>query len=105
MVTNVRDTKSAVDAATDAVNDAAHVAADKISNGLDEAARGASRFSQRLRENGADLQDELLDAGERFSEGAKRIGDVAAEQIRAHPLAAFGIAFAIGVVATRLMRR
>lgn len=105
MVSNVRDTKSAVEEAVDAVNDAAHTASDKISDGIEEAARTASRFGQKLRENGADLQDELLDAGERFSDGAKRIGDVAAEQIRAHPLAAFGIAFAIGVVATRLMRR
>jgi ElaB/YqjD/DUF883 family membrane-anchored ribosome-binding protein len=105
MVSNVRDTKSAVEEAVDAVNDAAHTASDKISNGIEEATRTASRFGQKLRENGADLQDELLDAGERFSDGAKRIGDVAAEQIRAHPLAAFGIAFAIGVVATRLMRR
>ncbi len=105
MVSNVRDTKPALDDAADAISDAAHAAAGKISDGIDEATRSASRFSQRLRENGAHLQDDLLDAGERFGDGAKRIGEVAAEQIRAHPLAAFGIAFAIGVVATRLMRR
>ena len=87
------------------IEDAAHTVAGKIGDGIDEAARTASRFSQRLRANSEVLQDELGDAGERIADGAKRIGDIAAEQIRAHPLAAFGVAFAIGVVATRLLRR
>ena len=36
--------------------------------------------------------------------GAKQFGDAAAEQIREHPLAAFGIAFAAGVLLSRLLR-
>lgn len=105
MANNVRETKSSIDEAADAAGNAAHTVAGKISEGIDEAARSAHRFSQRLRNNGANLQEDLLEAGERFGDGAKRIGDVAAEQIRAHPLAAFGIAIAIGVVATRLLHR
>ena len=79
--------------------------ADQISNGIDEVARKASRFTERLRENGSALNDELSAAGERFGDGAKRFGSVASEQIRAHPLAAIGIAVAAGVIVSRLMRR
>lgn len=102
---NTRDSQKSLDEAADLVGSAAHGVAGKIGDGIDEAARTANRFTQRLRENGALLQDQLGDAGDRFADGAKRIGGIAAEQIRAHPLAAFGVAFAIGVVATRLMRR
>lgn len=62
------------------------------------------RFTSKLRANGAQLEDELRDAGERFSEGAKKFSEAATEQIREHPLAAFGIAFAAGVVLSRLLR-
>lgn len=79
--------------------------ADQISNGIDEVARKASRFTERLRENGSALNDELSAASERFGDGAKRLGSVASEQIRAHPLAAIGIAVAAGVIVSRLMRR
>ena len=96
-----RDVRNSIDEATDV----AGKVAGKISDGLDEAARSASRFSERLRSNGAALHEELSAASDRFGDGAKRLGDVAAEQIRAHPLAAFGIAVAVGVVASRLLRR
>ena len=79
--------------------------ADQISSGIDEVTRSASRFSERLRNNGSALQEELSAASERFGEGAKRMGSVATEQIRAHPLAAIGIAVAAGVIVSRLMRR
>ena len=97
-MSNARETHTSL-------GDTAQSVAGSIGEGIDEAARTASRFGDRLRANGAVLQEELGDAGERLAEGAKRIGDIAAEQIRAHPLAAFGIAFAVGVVATRLLRR
>jgi len=77
----------------------------QISEGIDEVARSASRFSEKLRNNGAALNEELSAAGERFGEGAKRLGSIASEQIRAHPLAAVGIAVAAGVIASRLLRR
>jgi ElaB/YqjD/DUF883 family membrane-anchored ribosome-binding protein len=79
--------------------------ADQISDGIDDVARTASRFSERLRSNAGALHEELNEAGERFGDGAKRLGAVASEQIRAHPLAAVGIAVAAGVLVSRLMRR
>ncbi len=79
--------------------------ADQISEGIDQVARSASRFSERLRSNGSALQEELSAAGERFGDGAKRFGSIASEQIRAHPIAAVGIAVAAGVLLSRLTRR
>lgn len=62
------------------------------------------RLRAKLRANGAQLEDDLRAAGDRFADGAKKFGTAAAEQIREHPLAAFGVAFAAGVVLTRLLR-
>jgi ElaB/YqjD/DUF883 family membrane-anchored ribosome-binding protein len=62
------------------------------------------RLREKLRANGARLEDELRDAGARLAGGAKQFGAAAAEQIREHPLAAFGIAFAAGIVISRLLR-
>lgn len=62
------------------------------------------RLREKLKSNGAQLEDELRDAGERFSDGARKFSDAAVEQVRAHPLAAFGVAFAAGVVLSRLLR-
>lgn len=84
---------------------AASNVADQISDGIDQVARTASRFSERLRNSGSALQDDLSAAGERFGDGAKRISSVASEQIRAHPIAAIGIAVAAGVLLSRLTRR
>jgi ElaB/YqjD/DUF883 family membrane-anchored ribosome-binding protein len=62
------------------------------------------KLGAKLRANGARLEEELHDARERIGEGARQFGDAAAEQIRAHPLAAFGIAFAAGVLISRVLR-
>lgn len=97
-------TKSAT-TPVDADTNVASKMADQISTGIEEVTRSASRFGERLRENGSALNEELSAASERFGEGAKRFGTVASEQIRAHPLAAVGIAVAAGVVVSRLMRR
>lgn len=83
---------------------AASKVADQISEGIDQVARTATRFGERLRNNGNALHEELNAAGERFGDGAKRIGSVATEQIRAHPLAAIGIAVVAGILLTRLTR-
>ncbi len=63
------------------------------------------RLRAKLRANGAKLEDDLRDAGTRFADGAKKFGEAATEQIRENPLAAFGIAFAAGVVVSRWLRR
>ncbi len=79
--------------------------AEQISDGIDQVTSSASRFSERLRKNGSALHEELNAAGERFGDGAKRFGSVASEQVRAHPIAAVGIAVVAGVLLSRLMRR
>ena len=104
MSTPSMESKKAIDDAAEAASSAASVVAGKISGKLDEAARTASRFSEKLRDNGAALQEDLSAAGERFGDGAKRLGAVTSEQIRNHPLAAIGIAVAVGYVAARLLR-
>lgn len=58
----------------------------------------------KLRSNGAHLEDELRDAGARFSDGAKKLAEAAAAQVREHPMAAFGVAFAAGLVVSRWLR-
>lgn len=90
---------------SDAKDSVSSKVASQISEGIDQVSNTASRFTERLRESGSDLQDELNAAGERFGDGAKRLGTVASEQIRTHPLVAVGIAVAAGVIVSRLMRR
>ena len=97
-------TKASDNSIEGSANGASKVA-DQISDGIDQVARTASRFSERLRNNGSALHEELSAAGERFGDGAKRLGSVASDQIRAHPLAAIGIAVAAGVLLSRLSRR
>ena len=62
-------------------------------------------LGEKLRANGAQLEDDLRDAGTRFANGAKKFSEAATEQIRDNPLAAFGVAFAAGIVVSRLLRR
>ncbi len=79
-------------------------AADAVKDGSEAMKSELFRLRAKLRENGAQLEDELRDAGERFAEGAKKFSEAATEQIRAYPLTAFGIAFAVGVVVSRILR-
>ncbi|GAA0718561.1 hypothetical protein [Dokdonella soli] len=94
---NVRDMKQPLDEATDGIAAAAHETAESTKEEL-------QRLRAKLRANGAQLEDDLRDAGTRFAEGAKKFSDAAVEQVREHPLAAFGIAFAAGVVVSRWLR-
>ncbi len=84
----------------DSAEDVADLAKDSVSAARDH----ARRFGETLRTSGARLEDDLKDASQRFSAGAKQFGTAAGDQIRQHPLAAFGIAFAAGVLLTRALR-
>jgi ElaB/YqjD/DUF883 family membrane-anchored ribosome-binding protein len=95
---SVREVKQQLDDAGDDVKAAAHETAEATRSEL-------RRLREKLRANGAQLEEELREAGERFAEGAKTFGNAAAEQVRAHPMAAFGIAFAAGFVLSRALRR
>jgi ElaB/YqjD/DUF883 family membrane-anchored ribosome-binding protein len=93
----VRDMKQQIDEAGADVAEAAR-------EGVETTTGEFHRLRAKLRSNGAHLEDELRDAGERFAEGAKKFSEAATEQVREHPLAAFGIAFAAGVVVSRWLR-
>jgi ElaB/YqjD/DUF883 family membrane-anchored ribosome-binding protein len=96
-MSTLRDTKQAAEDVGDQVAEAARGSADAARTEF-------SKLGAKLRANGARLEEELEDARERIGEGARKFGDAAAEQIREHPLAAFGVAFAAGVLISRLMR-
>lgn len=101
---SIRDMKQGASKAADNLGDAADDAGETIKDGLKDTAEELHRLGDRLRANGTQLEDDLRDAGRRFSEGARKFGDAAAEQIREHPLAAFGVAFAAGMIVTRWLR-
>jgi ElaB/YqjD/DUF883 family membrane-anchored ribosome-binding protein len=94
---NVREVKQQLDEAGAGVADAAKESVEATKGEL-------HRLRAKLRSNGAQLEDDLRDAGNRFAEGAKKFSEAAAEQVREHPMAAFGIAFAAGVVVSRWLR-
>lgn len=83
-------------------------AGDEIAQGAEAAANVGEDelhgLRDKLRANGAQLEDDLRDAGARFADGAKKFSEAATEQIRENPLAAFGVAFAAGLVVSRLLR-
>ncbi|MEO5623110.1 MAG: hypothetical protein ABIQ78_06815 [Dokdonella sp.] len=93
----VREMKQQLDDAGEDVADAARESVDATTGEM-------HRLREKLRSNGAHLEDELRDAGERFAQGARKFSEAATEQVREHPLAAFGIAFAAGVVVSRWLR-
>ena len=68
--------------------------ADKVEENIDEV---ADRF--------AEIEEQLRLAGDRLIENAKVLSAEASKQTRLHPLAAIGIAFAAGVVVSKLLRR
>ena len=74
------------------------------SRGANSAEGELHKLGSKLRANGSELEDNLRDAGERFAQGAKTLGSAAGEQVREHPLAAAGIAFAAGVLVSRWLR-
>ena len=68
--------------------------ADKVDESIDDY---ADRF--------ADLEQQLRQAGDRLVENAKVLSAEASRHTRSHPLAAIGIAFAAGIVVSKLLRR
>jgi len=83
---------------TERVARKAHNGADAAEERID---RAMDAFSARL----ATLETRLRDQGDKLLSNAREAKDTASEQVRAHPLAAFGIAFAAGITIARLLRR
>ena len=79
---------------TEQLEQAARVAADGFRQAA-ESLRSASRLAG----------EELAEAGSAAARGARDLWDQAGEAIRKNPVAATGIAFAAGVILSRLLRR
>lgn len=95
---SVREVKQDLDETRERVGNDAHSIKDSASEEMQS-------LREKLRANGEQLEDELRDAGARIADGAKTFSDAATDQIRENPLIAFGVAFAAGLVISRLLRR
>lgn len=72
---------------------------------VDRAADTAARAEERIREAAAVGEQRLREKGEEARVTAERALDHFRQYTRDNPLAAAGIAFAAGVILSRLMRR
>lgn len=88
------ETAAAVGQSTEHLRDAARAAADGFRQAA-EGLKGATRAAG----------EELSEAGAAAARGATDLWDQAGEAIRKNPMAAFGIAFAAGLILSRLTRR
>ena len=86
--------KAGLDKSTEQLKDAARAAADGFRQAA-EGLRGATHVAG----------EELAEAGAAAARGAQDLWDQAGDAIRKNPMAAFGIAFAAGVLLAKLMRR
>lgn len=57
-----------------------------------------------LEDSAALLEEELHNVSKRFAQTAKKLTKTATTEIHQHPLAAFAIAFAAGVIVARWLR-
>lgn len=87
-------THSTVDDLAERARNHVDATADRVDDTIDEY---ADRF--------ADLEAQLRSAGDRLVENAKVLSAEASRHTRSHPLAAIGIAFAAGIVVSKLLRR
>ena len=83
--------------ATDKVRERAH-------QGIDSAAEHAANVERRIRAQAADAQETLLEKKAAAVEQADHSLERVESFIRARPMTAAGIAFAAGILASRLLR-
>jgi ElaB/YqjD/DUF883 family membrane-anchored ribosome-binding protein len=62
------------------------------------------QYAARLHEAVDTLEQRLSEGSERVMSMHQEYGDMAREEVRAHPLAAVGIAFATGFILAKLLR-
>jgi ElaB/YqjD/DUF883 family membrane-anchored ribosome-binding protein len=91
-----------------ASNDVKNAAAEGTEH-LKDAARAATAgfrsAAEGLRNASRAATDEIAEAGSAAARGASDLWDQAGDAIRKNPMAAFGIAFAAGLVLSRIIRR
>lgn len=87
------------------VKSAAANAADRLHNGVDTAEEKIDESVDALGARLESLEAQLRESGERLLASAKEMSGLASQQMRTHPLAAFGVAFVAGIAVARLLRR
>ena len=87
-------TKSTVEDIATRARHRVDATADKVDENIEDV---ADRF--------ADIEAQLRDAGDRLLESARVLSAEASKHTRQHPLTAIGIAFAAGIVVSKLLRR
>ena len=87
-------THSTVDDLAERAHNHVDATAERVDDTIDDY---ADRF--------AELEAQLRNAGDRLVENAKVLSAEASKHTRSHPLAAIGIAFAAGIVVSKLLRR
>ena len=66
---------------------------------------GVHRMAQKAHEAVDRLEQSLGAGSERMMDWQQEYGDMAREQVRSNPLAAMGVAFAVGIVFSKLFMR
>ncbi|MBA2544401.1 MAG: DUF883 family protein [Deltaproteobacteria bacterium] len=62
-------------------------------------------LQHKAKDKAVDLKDKAVDLQHKAKDRGNAIADRATEMIKAHPFAAVGVAFGIGYIAMRLVRR
>jgi len=79
--------------------------ANKVRNGVDMAEDKVQDSVESLSSRLGSLESLWKEYGDVMIKNAKELSSAAEKQVRANPLAAFGIAFGAGIVIARLLRR
>ena len=74
-------------------------------NALNGDANRVRRIAQTLHEAVDSLEQKIGAGGERVMGLQQEYGDMAREQVRTNPLAAVGVAFAVGIIFSKLFMR
>ena len=94
---------------TDTIKATASDVANKVRNGVDTAVDAAqdkvNETAESLGSRLSSLEALWREYGDVVMKNAKELGSAAEKQVRANPLAAFGIAFGAGLIVARLLRR
>lgn len=75
------------------------------SGAMGDASGTVQRMAQRAHEAVDRLEQTVNTGSERMMGWQQEYGDMAREQVRANPLAAVGVAFAVGIVFSKLFMR
>ena len=90
---------------TDTIKATTADVANKVRNGVDAAQDKVDATTDSLNSRLSSLEALWHEYGDAVMKNAKELGSAAEKQVRANPLAAFGIAFGAGLIVARLLRR